>query len=90
MKFLSYILSNLGYLRRHPYIKPYSHCKQDPIYVFPEMKLCGLVPNFHIQTSVNDWEINISGTMYLFRFFGTVCLPSERWEIKKFPYFLRS
>jgi hypothetical protein len=23
-------------------------CKQDPIYVFPDMKLRGLVPNFHI------------------------------------------
>ncbi len=22
------------------------HCKQDPIYVFPEMKLCGIVPTF--------------------------------------------
>ncbi len=21
------------------------HCKEDPFYVFPEMKLCGLVPN---------------------------------------------
>ncbi len=24
------------------------HCKEDPIYGFPEMKLRGLVPNFHI------------------------------------------
>ncbi len=23
------------------------HCKEDPIYVFPEMKLRGFVPNFH-------------------------------------------
>ncbi len=30
------------------------HCKQDPIYVFPEMKLCGLFPNFHIHVSVSD------------------------------------
>ncbi len=25
-----------------------------PIYVFPEMKLRGLVPNFHIHVSIND------------------------------------
>jgi hypothetical protein len=31
------------------------HCKQDPIYVFPEMKLRGLrLPNFHIHVSVSD------------------------------------
>jgi hypothetical protein len=28
-----------------------AHCKEDPIYVFPEMKLRGLVPNFHIHVS---------------------------------------
>jgi hypothetical protein len=30
------------------------HCKEDPICVFPEMKLRGLVPNFHIHVSVSD------------------------------------
>jgi hypothetical protein len=30
------------------------HCKQDPIYVSSEMKLCGLVPIFHIHVSVGD------------------------------------
>jgi hypothetical protein len=30
------------------------HCKEDPIYVFQEMKLRGLVPNFHIHVSVSD------------------------------------
>ncbi len=30
------------------------HCKEDPIYVFPEMKLRGLIPNFHIHVSVSD------------------------------------
>ena len=24
------------------------HCKQDPIYVFPDMKLRGLIPNLYI------------------------------------------
>jgi hypothetical protein len=32
----------------------YKHCKQDPIYEFPEMKLRGLVPKFHIHVSVID------------------------------------
>ncbi len=31
-----------------------AHCKQDPIYVFPEMKLHSLVPNFHSRVSVSD------------------------------------
>ncbi len=29
------------------------HCKEDPNYVFPEMKLRGLIPNFHIHVSVS-------------------------------------
>jgi hypothetical protein len=33
------------------------HCKEDPIYVFPEMKLRSLVPNSYINESVRDlWE----------------------------------
>ncbi len=32
-------------------IRQYTQCKQDPIYIFPEMKLCGLVPRFHIHVS---------------------------------------
>jgi hypothetical protein len=34
------------------------HCKQDPIYIFPEMRLRGLVPNFHIHVSVSDLYIS--------------------------------
>jgi hypothetical protein len=42
----------------------YVHCKQDPIYIFPEMTLCGFVPNFHIRVFVSDfyifpWSINL-------------------------------
>jgi hypothetical protein len=33
------------------------HCKEDPIYVFPEMKLLGLFPNFHIYVSISDLYI---------------------------------
>jgi hypothetical protein len=29
-------------------------CKEDPIYVFPVMKLRGLNPNFHINVSVSS------------------------------------
>jgi hypothetical protein len=28
------------------------HCTENPIYVFPEMKLHGLILNFHIHVSV--------------------------------------
>jgi hypothetical protein len=33
------------------------HCKQDPIYVFSEIKLRGLVLNFHIHVSVSGLNI---------------------------------
>jgi hypothetical protein len=37
------------------------HCKEDPIYVFSEMKLRGLVPNFHIHVSVSELHIPTIG-----------------------------
>jgi hypothetical protein len=43
---------------------PLSHCKQDPIYVFPEMKLRILVPNFYICVSVTDLNIPTIGTPF--------------------------
>jgi hypothetical protein len=36
---------------------PIPHCTENPIYVFPEMKLSGLVPNAHIHVSVSDLYI---------------------------------
>ncbi len=30
---------------------------ENPIYIFPEMKLCGLVPSFYIRVSVSDLYI---------------------------------
>ncbi len=33
------------------------HCTENPIYVIPEMKLRGLVPNFYIYVSVSDLYI---------------------------------
>ncbi len=35
-----------------------SHFNQNPINVFPEMKLRSLVPNFHIHVSVCDLYIS--------------------------------
>jgi hypothetical protein len=40
------------------------HCKEDSNYVFPEIKLRGLVPNFHIHTSVSDLYIPRIGPTY--------------------------
>ncbi len=34
-----------------------AHCTANPIYVFPEKKLCGLVPNSNIHVSVSDLYI---------------------------------
>ena len=37
------------------------HCTENPIYVFPEMKLGGLVPNSYIHLSVKDLYITRIG-----------------------------
>jgi hypothetical protein len=34
-----------------------AHCNENPIYVNPEKKLCGLSPNFHTHVSVSDLYI---------------------------------
>jgi hypothetical protein len=33
------------------------HCTENPIYVLPEMKLCGLILSSYIHESVNDLNI---------------------------------
>ncbi len=33
------------------------HRKEDPIYVFPEIKLCGLIPIFHIDLPLSNLYI---------------------------------
>jgi hypothetical protein len=41
-------------------------CKEDAISVFPEIKLRGLSPNFHIHESVSDLHIpTIGPTIFL-------------------------
>ncbi len=42
----------------------HAYCKQDLFYVFPEMKLHGLVSNFHIHVSLSD--LYISRSVHLF------------------------
>jgi hypothetical protein len=39
-----------------------THCNEDPIYVFPEMKLRGLIPNIQIHVSVSDLYIPTIGS----------------------------
>jgi hypothetical protein len=44
------------------------HCKEDPnysTYVFPEMKLRGIGPNFHIHVSLSDFYISTIGSPIL-------------------------
>jgi hypothetical protein len=56
IKLLS-IYYELLYLEDMAHCKQFTsilHSKQDPIYVFPEMKLRGDVSNFHIHVSVRD------------------------------------
>jgi hypothetical protein len=40
-----------------PDFLPATHCTENPIYVFPEMKLRGLVPNSYIHVSVSNFYI---------------------------------
>jgi hypothetical protein len=45
------------------------HSKEDPIYVFPEIKLRGTSPNFYLQLSVSDLYIPTIGPPILHEFF---------------------
>ncbi len=50
-----------------------THYKQDPIYLFPEMKLRDLVHNFHIHVFVNDLNIPTIGPNILLQNGRTDC-----------------
>jgi hypothetical protein len=43
--------------------QPMPHCTENPIYVFPEMKLRFLVPNSYMHVSVSDLYIPRSAYM---------------------------
>ncbi len=43
------------------------HCEENPIYVFPEKKLRGLIPNFYIHLSVSDLYTPLSFHLFPFR-----------------------
>jgi hypothetical protein len=49
---------------------PHIYCKEDPIYVFPEMKLRVLDPSFHIHLCVSDLSIPTSGPPILLQKIG--------------------
>ncbi len=43
------------------------HYNENPIYVFPEKKLCGFSPNFHIHVSVSDLYVCVlQGSVHIF------------------------
>jgi hypothetical protein len=46
--------------------------KQDPIYVFPEMKLRGLILYFHIYVSVSDLYTTIGPLIYCRKIGGLI------------------
>jgi hypothetical protein len=47
-------------------LPPQLRCKEDSNYVLPEMKLSGLVPNFHIHTSVS--YLKMTSGLFLYPF----------------------
>jgi hypothetical protein len=76
------------------------HCNESPIYVFPEMELRGLSPNFHIHVSVSDlyiptmslpillhmWTDPGNFWEYLFRIFGCVFAVYRRFSSPRVRY----
>jgi hypothetical protein len=56
------------------------HCKEDPIYVFPEMKLCGLVTHFHVHVSVSDLYIPGICHIYMNVGIGSEAAQFNLWE----------
>ncbi len=75
-----------------PATKDTLHCKQDLIYIFPEMKLLGLVPNFHIRVSVrfiiaHDWPTHRLNMEVLY--ISKVYLGSMSREVHSCTHWLR-
>ncbi len=62
-----HLQADTEYIRRAEYRKDQKrvHCTKNPIYVLPEMKLCGLFPNSYIHVSVSDLYIPWGWSAYL-------------------------
>jgi hypothetical protein len=61
------------YRLKVPSFDLFLRCKENPIYVFSEIKLRGLVPNFPIHVSVSDLYIPMMGPPNVFP-------PERSWE----------
>jgi hypothetical protein len=57
------------------------HCKEDPIYEFPEIKLRGLVPNFNIPVSVSDLNLALALYIYIRILAHRVYIKQETLEV---------
>ncbi len=53
------VMENSGNPVRYPRSLVYDtpHCTENTKHIFPEMKMCSLVPNIYIPVSVSDWYI---------------------------------
>jgi hypothetical protein len=63
--FLAISIGFEGWARRQEPSEGIGHRKEDPIYFFPEMKLRGLSPNFHIYVFLSDLSIPTIGPLIL-------------------------
>jgi hypothetical protein len=45
--------------------KKWAHCTEKPNYIFPEMKLCSLVPISYMHVSVSDFIYSQDRSAYL-------------------------
>jgi hypothetical protein len=54
--------AQINYGNLTPYLT--YHCKEIPIYVFPEKEMRGPSPNFHIHVSVSDLSISTDRYTY--------------------------
>jgi hypothetical protein len=54
------ILASRGEVELRKSYPSFVHCTENPIYVFPEMKLRGVVPNSYIHVSVSDFPGSVS------------------------------
>jgi hypothetical protein len=57
------------------------HCTKKSKQIFPEMKLCGLVPNFHIHVSLSDLYIPTIDLPILLRKYGTIVGIYIAWKL---------